>query len=133
LLLGSWQFLAAPGERNGIVGAVGTAIFIVFAWASLDRMDRMGLDHDRWRSVHRRTWVVAMGGGGLAGVAVFWIGSVFGEGVHLSDTPKLIVLQVALGPVLEGNRPSWLSLRPAPLGARKCASESARTVSSWSP
>ena len=29
LLLGSWQFLASPGGKNGIVGALGTAVFLV--------------------------------------------------------------------------------------------------------
>jgi hypothetical protein len=24
LLLGSWQFLASPGSKNGVIGAVGT-------------------------------------------------------------------------------------------------------------
>src|ERR1700736_6534853 len=37
LLLGSWQFLASPGGKNGIVGALGTAAFLVFAWTNMDR------------------------------------------------------------------------------------------------
>jgi len=31
LLLGSWQLLASPGSKNGIVGAIGAAAFLVFA------------------------------------------------------------------------------------------------------
>ena len=30
LLLGSWQFLASTGARNGIIGTVGTAGFLLF-------------------------------------------------------------------------------------------------------
>ena len=28
LLLGSWQFLASSGSRTGVVGAVGTSVFL---------------------------------------------------------------------------------------------------------
>ena len=101
LLLGSWQFLAAPGQRNGVVGIAGTTVFLVFAWANLDRMDRLGLDHARWRSVHLRMWSTAVATGILAGVAVFCVASTFGSGVRLTGEGKLIVLQVTLGPVLE--------------------------------
>ena len=31
LLLGSWQFLASPGSKNGIIGAFGAVVFLVFA------------------------------------------------------------------------------------------------------
>jgi len=34
LLLGSWQFLTSPGSKNGVIGAVGTAAFMLFAGAS---------------------------------------------------------------------------------------------------
>ena len=43
LLLGSWQFLALPGRKNGIVGAVGTAVFLMFASSNLDHLGRLGL------------------------------------------------------------------------------------------
>jgi hypothetical protein len=42
LLLGSWQFLASPGGKNGIVGALGTAAFLVFA------VDQHGPIERRW-------------------------------------------------------------------------------------
>jgi len=32
LLLGSWQFLASPGSKSGIIGALGAAGFLVYAW-----------------------------------------------------------------------------------------------------
>ena len=37
LLLGSWQFLASPGSKNGIEGATGTAAFLLFAWSKSRR------------------------------------------------------------------------------------------------
>jgi hypothetical protein len=45
LLLGSWQFLALPGSKSAVIGSIGTAAFLVVAWASLDKLKRMGLDH----------------------------------------------------------------------------------------
>src|SRR6266516_2802070 len=45
LLLGSWQFLASPGNKNGIVGAVGAAAFLVFAWGNMNRLRGLGLDY----------------------------------------------------------------------------------------
>ncbi len=44
LLLGSWQFLASPGDRTGVVGGIGAAIFLAYAWASVDRLRGLGLD-----------------------------------------------------------------------------------------
>ena len=101
LLLGSWQFLASPGSKNGVIGAVGTAAFLLFAGASLDRLTRLGLNHARWRSVPGRSWLFAIASGCIAGVSVFWIASVSGERMRLSNDRKLVLLQVTLGPVLE--------------------------------
>ncbi len=101
LLLGSWQFLASRGTRNGIIGAFGTAAFLLFAWANLDRFDRIGLEHARWRSVETRIWAFAIASGLIAGVTVSWIASVSGEGIRLGNDRKLLLLQVTLGPVLE--------------------------------
>ena len=101
LLLGSWQFLAAPGNRNGIIGAVGTVMFLLFAAANLDRLEGLGLDHARWSSVAGRTWVLAVTSGFMAGLIVFWTATVSGEGMKLSDDRKLMLLQVTLGPALE--------------------------------
>jgi membrane protease YdiL (CAAX protease family) len=101
LLLGSWQFLAASGSRNGIIGAVGTVMFLVFAVANLDRLEGLGLEHARRRSVASRTWVLAATTGFMAGLMVFWIATASGEGIKLSDDRKLMLLQVTLGPILE--------------------------------
>jgi membrane protease YdiL (CAAX protease family) len=101
LLLGSWQFLASPGSKNGVIGAVGTAAFLLFAWASLDQLTRLGLDHARWRSVPGRHWLFAIASGFIAGAAVFCVASVSGKGMKLSNDRKLVLLQVTLGPVLE--------------------------------
>ena len=101
LLLGSWQFLASPGNKNGIVGATGTAAFLVFAWNSLDRLTNLGQDDVRWRTTTGTNWLYAVVGGVLAGAAVFAIGSASRQGMGLSNDWRLIVLQVTLGPVLE--------------------------------
>ena len=101
LLLGSWQFLASPGSKNGLIGAVGATAFLLFAWTSLDQLTRLGLDHARRRSVLGQTWLFAIASGLIAGVSVFWIASVSGEGMRLSNDRNLVLLQVTLGPVLE--------------------------------
>ena len=101
LLLGSWQFLASPGMKTGIIGAVGAAAFLVYAWANLDRLRGLGLDHARWRSTARANWVLAAVSGILAGSVVFVIGTTSGQNMRLGDNWKLVVLQVTLGPVLE--------------------------------
>jgi membrane protease YdiL (CAAX protease family) len=101
LLFGSWQFLASPGTKTRIVGAVGAATFLVYAWANIDRLSRMGLDHARWRSSARTNWVLAAVSGILAGIIVFAIGTVSGQNMRLGDNWQLIALQVTLGPVLE--------------------------------
>jgi membrane protease YdiL (CAAX protease family) len=101
LLLGSWQFLTASGSRNGIIGAVGTVVFLFFAAANLDRLEGLGLEHARWRSVAGRTWGFAVTSGFIAGLMVFWIATASGEGMKLSDDRKLVLLQVTLGPILE--------------------------------
>jgi len=101
LLLGSWQFLAAPGGKCGVIGALGAAAFLVYAWANLDRLTGLGLDHARWRSAPRANWVLAGASGVLAGSAIFLIGSASGQNMSLSDNWRLIALQVTLGPVLE--------------------------------
>lgn len=101
LLLGSWQFLTSPGGRNGVIGAIGTTAFLVYAWANLDRLAGLGLDHARWRSAKRMNWVLAGVSGTLAGGVVFVIGTSSGQNVRLSEDWKLVALQVTLGPVLE--------------------------------
>jgi membrane protease YdiL (CAAX protease family) len=101
LLLGSWQFLASPGGKTGIIGALSAAAFLVFAGANVDRLRGLGLDHARWRSANRMNWVIAGASGVLAGIVVFVIGTAAGQNMRLGDNWKLIALQVTLGPVLE--------------------------------
>lgn len=101
LLLGSWQFMASPGIKNGIAGATGTAAFLLFGWSSLDRLRSLGLDYVRWRSTAATNWLYAMMGGVVAGTAVFEIGSASRQRMGLSSDWRLVVLQVTLGPVVE--------------------------------
>ncbi|HWB84459.1 MAG TPA: type II CAAX endopeptidase family protein [Bryobacteraceae bacterium] len=101
LLLGSWQFLASPGSKNGMIGALGAGGFLVYARANLDTLRGLGLELASWRSAARSDWVLAVVGGVLAGMVVFVIGTVFGRNMRLGENWKLITLQVTLGPVLE--------------------------------
>ena len=101
LLLGSWQFMASPGNKNGIVGATGTTAFLVFAWNSLDRLRNLGLDYVRWRAATGTDWLYAVVGGVLAGATVFAIGSAAKQSMGLSNNWRLVLLQITLGPVLE--------------------------------
>lgn len=101
LLLGSWQFLASPGRKNGVVGAIGTAVFLLFARGNLDNLRRLGLDYARWRSATGTNWLYAMVSGFIAGVTVFGIGSASGQSMRLANDWRLVVVQVTLGPVLE--------------------------------
>jgi len=101
LLLGSWQFLASPGGKTGIIGALGAAAFLVFACANVDGLRGLGLDHARWRSTARANWVIAGTSGILAGIVVFIIGCASGQNMRLGGNWRLIALQVTLGPVLE--------------------------------
>jgi membrane protease YdiL (CAAX protease family) len=101
LLLGSWQFMASPGNKNGIIGALGAAAFLVYAWANVDRLKGLGLGHASWRSTPRTNWVLAGTSGILAGITVFVIGTASKQNMRLSDDWKLVALQVTLVPVLE--------------------------------
>ena len=101
LLLGSWQVLASPGMKTGIIGAIAAAAFLVYAWANLDRLSGLGFDHARWRSTDRANWVLAAVSGVLAGCVVFVIGTTSGQNMRLGDNWKLVLLQVTLGSVLE--------------------------------
>jgi membrane protease YdiL (CAAX protease family) len=101
LLLGSWQFLAAPGQKNGVFGAAGTAAFLVFAFRNLGRLSGVGLGYARWRPTTSASWLVAAVGGLVAGVAVFGIGSASGQSMMLSKDWRIVLLQVTLGPILE--------------------------------
>src|SRR5437762_7957488 len=73
LLLGSWQFLASPGGKTGIIGALSAAAFVVFAWANVDRLRCLGVEHANWRSASRMNWIIAATSGCFAGITVFVI------------------------------------------------------------
>ena len=101
LLLGSWQFLAAPGNKTAVIGALGSVGFLMLAGANLDRLNGLGLNHACWRSATQTNWVLAGLIGIVSGIGVFEIAAAAGENIKLSDDWKLITLQVMLGPVLE--------------------------------
>lgn len=101
LLLGSWQLLAAPGKTNAVLGAAGTAVFLVFAWWNLGKLTRLGLVYASWRPTTDSGWVVAALSGLIAGAAIYAVGSAIGQNMKLSHDWRIVVLQVTLGPLLE--------------------------------
>ena len=101
LLLGSWQFLVAPGERNAVFGIMGTAAFLIFACWNLGKLTRLGLAYASWRHTTGAVWLVAASSGLVAGAAIYAIGSASGQNMMLSNDWSLVVLQFTLGPVLE--------------------------------
>jgi len=101
LLLGSWQFLVAPGERNAVFGIMGTAAFLIFACWNLDKLTRLGLAYASWRHTTGAVWLVAASSGLVAGAAIYAIGSASGQNMMLSNDWSLVLLQLTLGPVLE--------------------------------
>ena len=101
LLLGSWQFLVAPGERNAVFGVMGTAAFLVFACWNLSKLKGLGLAYASWRHTTGAVWLVAASSGLVAGAAIYAIGSASGQNIMLSNDWSLVVLQLTLGPVLE--------------------------------
>jgi membrane protease YdiL (CAAX protease family) len=101
LLLGSWQFLVAPGDRNAVFGVMGTAAFLVFAGWNLGKLTRLGLAYASWRHTTGTVWLVAASSGLIAGAAIYAIGSASGQNMMLSKDWSLVLLQFTLGPVLE--------------------------------
>lgn len=101
LLLGSWQFLVAPGERSAVFGVMGTAAFLIYACSNLGKLTRLGLAYASWRNTTGAVWLVAASSGLVAGAAIYAIGSAGGQNMMLSNDWSLVLLQLTLGPVLE--------------------------------
>ena len=101
LLLGSWQFLASPGKSTSVIGAAGTAWFLVLAWKSLGRLRGFGMHQARWEPAHTGDWIIAVATGFGAGGVIFGVAWASGQNVMLTADWRLVTLQVALGPVLE--------------------------------
>lgn len=101
LLLGSWQFLTSPGSKNGVVGAGGAAMFLVFAFRNLGRLTRLGLGYASWKPTSGPRWALGAASGLIAGIVIFAIGSASGQIIVMSSNWRLAVLQITLGPVLE--------------------------------
>lgn len=101
LLLGSWQFLASPGKSTSVIGAAGTAWFLVLAWKSLGRLRGFGMHQARWEPAHTGDWIIAVATGFGAGGVIFGVAWASGQNVMLTADWRLVMLQVALGPVLE--------------------------------
>jgi membrane protease YdiL (CAAX protease family) len=101
LLLGSWQFLTSPHKWASMIGAAGSVWFLVFAWKCLSRLRSFGMDHACWEPAPIAIWMLAVAAGSAAGGLIFGVGSATGENMMLSADLRLMLLQVALGPVLE--------------------------------
>ena len=101
LLLGSWQFLASPGKSASVIGAAGTAWFLVLAWKSLGRLRDFGMHQVRWEPADTGDWIIAVATGFAAGGVIFGVAWASGQNMMLSADWRLVMLQVTLGPVLE--------------------------------
>jgi membrane protease YdiL (CAAX protease family) len=101
LLLGSWQFLSAGGDRNGAIGLAGTVAFLVFAVRNLGKLTEMGFNLATWRAVPSGTWPLAVVCGLAMGGMIYCVGVAAGSNMRLARDWRLIVLQVSLGPVVE--------------------------------
>jgi len=101
LLLGSWQFLSAGGNRNGAIGLAGTIAFLVFAVRSFGKLTEMGFNLAAWRVVPSGTWPLAVVCGVAMGGMIYCVGVGAGSNMRLATDWKLIVLQISLGPVVE--------------------------------
>lgn len=101
LLLGSWQFLAAPGQRNAVVGGVGTAAFLMFSYLNLGKLTGLGLAYASWRPTTGAGWLIATLSGLVAGSVIYAVGLATGQNMMLSNDWRLVILQLTLGPVLE--------------------------------
>jgi membrane protease YdiL (CAAX protease family) len=101
LLLGSWQFLAAPGTKNAAIGGSGVVLFLLFAFRNLGKLTCLGLGYASWRPTSRARWALGASSGLIAGIVIFAIGSASGQRIILSSNWRLALLQVSLGPVLE--------------------------------
>ncbi|MBY0502671.1 MAG: CPBP family intramembrane metalloprotease [Bryobacteraceae bacterium] len=101
LLLGSWQFLSAGGNRNGVVGLAGTVAFLGFAARNLGKLTEMGFSLAAWRVVPSGTWPLAVVFGMAMGSMIYCVGVAAGSNMRLATDWKLIVLQISLGPVVE--------------------------------
>jgi membrane protease YdiL (CAAX protease family) len=101
LLLGSWQFLASPGKVTSVIGTAGTAWFLVSAWKSLGRLRGFGMHQASWEPAHTRDWIIAVATGFGAGGVIFGVAWASGQNVMFTADWRLVMLQVALGPVLE--------------------------------
>ena len=101
LLLGSWQFLAAPGQRNTLFGVVGTAAFLIFSYLNLGKLTGLGLVYASWLPTTGAGWLIAALSGLVAGSAIYAVGLATGQNMILSNDWRLVILQLTLGPVLE--------------------------------
>jgi membrane protease YdiL (CAAX protease family) len=101
LLLGSWQFLSAGGNRSGALGLAGTVTFLVFALRSLGKLTEMGFSLAAWRAVPGGRWPLTIVSGMAMGGIIYCIGIAAGSNMRLATDWKLIVLQISLGPVVE--------------------------------
>lgn len=95
LLLGSWHFLASPGKSTSVIGAAGTAWFVVLAWKSLGRLRGFGMHQARWEPAHTGDWIIAVATGFGAGGVIFGVAWASGQNVMLTADWRLVTLQVA--------------------------------------
>jgi membrane protease YdiL (CAAX protease family) len=101
LLFGSWIMLNSPVWPNQLLGSLGTVAFLVLAFGSLGKLQAMGMAFGDWEPAPVKFWFWAAGSGVAAGsTALVWAHLVHAR-VNVADNWPVLLLQVALGPVLE--------------------------------
>jgi membrane protease YdiL (CAAX protease family) len=101
LLLGSWMMLNSPAWPNQLLGGLGTAAFLCFAFRSLGKLQGMGMDFADWKPAPARFWLVTAALGGAAGCVGLGLASLAHERIGVAENWRVFLLQVALGSVLE--------------------------------
>jgi len=101
LLFGSWMMLNSPAWPNQLLGGLGTASFLVLAFASLGRLRAMGMEFADWRPAAGRFWAWAMAAGTAAGFGGISLAHLTHSRIKLAENWRVFLLEGALGPVLE--------------------------------
>jgi membrane protease YdiL (CAAX protease family) len=101
LLFGSWVMLNSTAWPNQLLGGLGAVAFLVLAFGSLGRLQGMGMAFADWGPVPAKFWFWAAALGVAAGSAGLIWAHLAHARINVADNWRVLLLQVALGPVLE--------------------------------
>ena len=101
LLFGSWMMLNSPAWPNQFLGGLGVMAFLVLAFESLGRLRGMGMAFADWEPAPAKFWLWAAALGVAAGSAGLLWAHLAHARINVADNWPVLLLQVAVGPVLE--------------------------------